>query len=386
MKDNKGSALLALTAAAIMLQGASKKVEASTPDQKTTFDYRFSHYDEAPLGDDITSKGSRDRYSIDVNQFSFKTPVTDDTEVSISGVQESMSGASPWYVRPSAVTGGLVQVMSGATIEEDRSELNVDFHSFNSRSENTLSAGYSSENDYTSFSFGYAGALNFKNKVSTLSYSINTSMDYIEPTQLAGYDRTKEEDKNRLGMSVGFSQIVTKNTLVNVSLSFAQLKGYLSDPYKLAWVNGAAQHDSRPDSNNQFAVLLNLREFFPSANAAFHADYRFYTNDWGLVSNTMEVSWHQNIGKTWMLIPSFRSYKQGAADFYQPYYSSLRNDGFYSCDYRLSEFSANSGQLKLVKNFDTVAVNISYESYVATGDNPGVVSYGYYALGIGKKF
>lgn len=385
-KDNQQSALIALTAAAIMLQGASKKVEASTFEPDTTFDYKYSKYSEGSMPADKVAIGSVDRYNIDIHQFKFKTPISEDTEISVSGVQEAMSGASPWYILPDA-NGKAIQVMSGATIEESRSEISGDFHSYNKNSDSTLSLSYSQENDYKSFGFGYSGSFQFNQKETTIDYGINTTKDYINAVDADIYTtRPLEQTKDRLGVVLGFSQVLTKNTLVGVSFGYTALHGFLSDAYKLAYVNGEYLQDSRPDTHNQASITLMLRQFFPSANAALHFDYRRFTSDWGIDSDTVELAWYQNIGEGWQLIPSIRHYQQTKAEFYKPFYLQTRKDGYYSSDYRLSEFSSNSGSIKLAKKFDKFTINISYESYDASGDNPGLISYQFYSLGLGYKF
>jgi Protein of unknown function (DUF3570) len=402
MNTEKSTALLALTTAALMLQGVSNSAAASSSAENiTAFDYRYSHYAEGVIAAENLAGGSTDaeRYEIDIHQFSFKTAITEDTSIQISGVQEAMSGASPWYIVSDANNNPIV-MMSGATIDEQRSEIGLGFSSMSARTENTLSAGYSTENDYRSLSFGYSGAMNFHNKLTTLSYGINTAKDYIDATDpehdliyaVAGNDgvyqpRPTDEIKNRLGMSLGLSRVLTKNTLVNASISYALLDGYLSDTYKLAVIKDLRlTRDARPDSNAQLATNLMLREFFPRLNAALHLDYRFYSNDWEVESHTASISWHQNLGAGWQLIPTARAYEQTAAAFYQPFYTQMRNDGFYSSDYRLSDFSATSGQIKLLKTFEKFSINIAYESYEATGDNPALISYDFYTLGMGWKF
>jgi len=154
--------------------------------------------------------------------------------------------------------------------------------------------------------------------------------------------------KNRLGMLVGASHILAKNTLISGTLSYALLDGYLSDPYKLASVAGNLVKDNRPYWNEQLALTLSFRQFFDEANGALHVDYRFYTSTWNLDSNTLDLAWYQNLGHGWQLIPSVRAYKQTKAEFYQPVYDTTRTDGYYSSDYRLSAFSANSAELKVI--------------------------------------
>lgn len=392
-KNNQPSALIALTTAALVLQGVSKKVEASDLDPTTTFDYKYSNYSEGEIPADKLISGSADRYNIDIHQFKFKTPISEDTEITISGVQESMSGASPWFIIP--VNGKAVQVMSGATISESRSEISGDFHSYNKSSDSALSISYSTENDYRSFGFGYSGSFQFNQKQTSINYGINTAKDYIDASDPDLYPDTPRpvgKTKDRLGVVLGFSQVLTKNTLVGASFGYNALSGYLSDAYKQAWIVNVEDNelntvqDSRPDKHNQGSLSLMLREFFPSANAALHLDYRHYTSDWNVDSDTVELAWYQNLGKGWQLIPSFRFYQQTQAEFYRPFYENKRKDGYYSSDYRLSDFSSNSGSIKVAKKFDKLNIDLAYETYEATGDNPGLISYEFISLGMGYKF
>lgn len=263
MKNNSNT-LIALTAAAMLLPSLSKKADANTLDQKTTFDFKLSNYQEGDIAKSKLGGGSPDRYSIDVKQFKFKTPITSSTEVSISGVQESMSGASPWFVVADE-NGKLLQVMSGATIDEKRQELGADFRISSEFSDSSLSLGYSQENDYVSFSGGLSGSYRFNQNLTTIDYGANISQDYIDATDADIFtNRPTDETKTRYGMVLGFSQVLSKTTLLGVSASLAYLDGYLSDPYKLVIVAGSTTQDSRPSTNQQFSTTVMLREFYRS--------------------------------------------------------------------------------------------------------------------------
>ena len=388
MKKDKSTVLLALTAAAMVLPGIAKKVDASPIDQNMSVDYKITSYEEDPIPANLKLSGSADRYSILANQLKFKAPILVDSEVSFTAVNETMSGASPWYVKRRASDGKIMQVMSGATIDESRNEVGAAFRSYNksTNSETTISTGYSKENDYRSLSFGFNGAFYVNQNLTTLEYGVNTSKDYIDATDAAIYNRPTNEMKNRLGMLVGASHILAKNTLISGTLSYALLDGYLSDPYKLASVAGNLVKDNRPYWNEQLALTLSLRQFFDEANGALHVDYRFYTSTWNLDSNTLDLAWYQNLGHGWQLIPSVRAYKQTKAEFYQPVYDTTRTDGYYSSDYRLSAFSANSAELKVLKEFKNFTMNISYEKYDSSGSNPGLVSYEFLSFGTSVKF
>lgn len=382
----KSNNLLALSAAALLLNGVSPLASANPPDGKTKVDYRYTAYEEEPLpqSSQVISTDNGTRYTIDVHHLKLKTPITADTEVSAYLISETMTGASPWFVMPGA-DGEAVQVMSGATIDESRTEVGADFRSYNEQSESTFSLSYSTENDYQSIGFGYSGAWRFHENLTTLSYGVNGAKDYIDATQLEGFERPENESKTRMGGFVGLSRVVTKTTLLSATAGVSLLEGYLADPYKLSWVIDVPVGDFRPDTQNQFTVGLALREFFPRLNGAFHANYGFYSNDWETESHTIDVAWHQNLPHGFQIIPSFRFYSQTAAVFYSPYYTAERNDGYYSSDYRLSEYTSSAGRIRLQRSWDKYTANLSYESYVADGDHPAMLEYSYIGLGLSME-
>ena len=66
-----------------------------------TADYRFSRYteDDAARRARSRSAASSDRYEIDIHQFRLAAPITDRIELGLDVAHETMSGATPWYVR-----------------------------------------------------------------------------------------------------------------------------------------------------------------------------------------------------------------------------------------------------------------------------------------------
>ncbi len=386
MASSSASALLALSAAALLIPGMVPPAQANSLEKDTRFDFMLSNYQEGQLAADKLGGGSPDRYQIDVAQFSFSTSFAQDRRLSVAGVQESMSGASGWYVQPDE-NGKLLQVMSGATISEERSELDLGVQQGFKHAEVSLAGSYSHENDYQSLGGGISGSFHFNQNLTTLELGINGSKDYINATDADLYpSRPTDKVKNRFGALVGLSRVLSKNSLVGVSLSYSSLQGFLSDAYKLALVEGLPQQDSRPGQNQQYAVDIMWRQYVTSANAALHVDYRYFANDWQLRSHTLELAWFQNLGHNWQLIPSLRFYQQTQAAFYQPYYTQARMDGYYSSDYRLSAFNASSGQLKLLKRFDHFYLEALYEHYSSSGRAPALIDYNFYSLGAGLKF
>ena len=134
-------------------------------------------------------------------------------------------------------------------------------------------------------------------------------------------------------------------------------------------------------------------------NGSLHADYRLYVDDWEMISHTLELGWYQGLWRSLMLVPTFRYYSQSQAEFYAPFFTGSRSDGHYTSDYRLSPYGAISFGLKAETAFDTWRVRwravLAYERYVSGSDlalgkvgveNPGLVSYHLFSLGLTARF
>ena len=115
-----GSALRALTTSALALPGIAG-AEGQTGE--ISLEYGFSHYSEDKLpASKVTDGGERSRYEIFINDFHLRYPIAERLSLGLDVVHETMSGATPWYVIPDA-DGDPVQVMTGATIEDQRTDL-----------------------------------------------------------------------------------------------------------------------------------------------------------------------------------------------------------------------------------------------------------------------
>ena len=148
--------------------------------------------------------------------------------------------------------------------------------------------------------------------------------------------------------------------------------------------------DSRPSTKSQLIWAAAARRFVNSVNGALQADYRYYYNNWGVESHTLDVGWHQNIGSYLQIKPAIRYYSQSKALFYEHFYTQARLDEFYSSDYQLSKFDALSFKLSIstTLNMNTISIpfTLSYESYQSKGDNPGLINFDIASLSTGIKF
>ena len=398
MSDSKhpaGKALQALTAAAMSLP--AYQVAAATRDDTTRVSVRTALYDEASLDDDRVASATTERYDIEIGQFRASTPLGERFSVALDVAYETMSGASPWFVQPDA-DGRPVQVMSGATIDDARTDvlLSVSRYSDSGRRV-SVSVGQSTEDDYESQNLGVEVEWEDADKMTAYTVGGGYSTDTITPTdaQTRFPSRPDEEDKQSLTLLGGVSRILDAKTVIQTALSVSYLDGYLSDPYKLVFVDDDIRQDTRPDGRWTGAWTTRLRRRFVGVGATAHLDYRLYGDDWEVVSHTLSLSWYQDIGDRITVTPSLRYYSQSQAFFYRPFFRSTRGDNLYSSDYRLSPYGAVTLGLAGEYRFEKLSLTGSIEQYESSGDyalgsvvteNPGLVDFTLVAVGLKYAF
>jgi hypothetical protein len=344
----KHSGLAALTAAALALPGLVPEAEAAAGAAGTAasgLDSRYSRYEE-----------SGGRMRVEVYQAAAQARVTDRLSLRVNGVKDVMSGASPMAV----VRGGdgkLGLVMSGASIRDERDAVDLSASYELDDATLGLDVGRSSENDYNSNFFNIDGRWNLNRKTTTLAAGYGFASDNVwavshldgRTDRLPGVGGGKASHQGLLGVT----QVLDKNSLLQLNLTYGDSAGFLSDPYKWVLVGNRLVEDNRPSQRRQFGVLLRYVRHFAALNeAALHLDYRFYSDSWDVDAHTFEASWHQPLAYGWQLVPNFRYYSQDSADFYAPIFEMARcNEPHHSSDYRLAGFGAVAGGVRLENEF-----------------------------------
>jgi hypothetical protein len=208
-----------------------------------------------------------------------------------------------------------------------------------------LGLNASAEYDYLSLgvSGSYIRELNNKNTTLTASLAFNNDTsnpvggvpDPLKPMVRQGEELNRvgsDDTKTIADFLIGVTQVVSRNTLLELNYSYGVSDGYLNDPYKLVSVVDAAGnladsgifapgtinypyvYENRPDSRQRnnlfFRVAHHLTE------DVIHFSYRYFWDDWGISSNTFDLKYRYEMGRSY-LQPHVRYYMQEAADFYR---------------------------------------------------------------------
>lgn len=343
-----------------ILSSAALSLPAIAADQPadTTISVRASHYEEGAISKRDVIAGDTDRYDIDIYQFRLLAPLGRNWSLGLGVSREIMSGASPWGGVD--LPDGAQLIMSGATIADARTETSLTVTRYGGDHSASLLVAHSDEDDYESKAATLAVDWEI-GESGTLALAASYASDDLSPTDAAVFGRVASAEKRSRSLSLSWTQIVDRNSLLQLGSSFTERTGFLSDPYKL--------RDVRPSNRRELTVSTRYRRYFEQHNASLHIDYRYYQDDYDIQSHTLDASWHQPIGDRFRLVPGLRYYTQHEADFYN------LSDNFLlpltqaqSSDFRLSTFGALAFRLKGVYSLNNWTVDLMVERYISSAD------------------
>lgn len=222
-----------------------------------------------------------------------------------------------------------------------------------------------------------------------------------------------DKARNSYSVSISLSQILSKNAQFSVFFDLVQQQGWLSNPMQRVYfadVNNfyignpstipnytsksnkdvfqlADDIERLPDT--RFKIPIGLRfHYYLNETFALRTYYRYYFDDWGVNSHTVEIELPIKLFDRFTLYPSYRHYNQTAADYFAPYEAHLSTSAFYTSDYDLSKFNANQYGLGIVYTdifakmhlwkFGLKSINLKYNAYKRnTGLSANIVSAGF---------
>lgn len=417
------SKLMALSAAAAALHGVAEPAAASAPTE-ATLSYRYSNYSESAIESDLVASGHAGRYDIKVNQFSALMPVAGKWAFAISLQDETLSGASPWHNAPAPAGGDQVDfsrpqvVMSGATpgyedgnlvgIEEHRTDGSFGSTYYFDGGSLSGNVAFSTEDDYDSVSGGLSFEKEFDKKQTVVAAGVSYSDDsifYEDATRVIKKNESHllpdNAQKTNTSGFLSVSRILGANNIILGGVSFSSKEGHLSDAYK--------KYDKRPSEREAYTLSLSYRHYTKAIQGAWHFDYRYYDDNWGITSSTFSAALYKNWEKL-QFVPSFRYYGQSAASFYDVF-AMYRKDGiaadqnngstyakweYFSDDARLSDFGAMTFGFKMVFKQRPVDWVLGLEYYLADKEflpgnsdqlsPPGLIEYTRFTFGVDHKF
>jgi hypothetical protein len=295
-------------------------------------------------------RSDSDRTVVVAPRLRVQTPLAEATRLSVVYAVDVWTSAS-------------IDIMASASkvpVTEQRDELDVGLD--HELEDVTLSAGYrlSIEPDYVSNGGSGGFSYDFADNNSTIALGGSASSDNVGK---AG-DRQFSRPVGTFGGRLSFTQVLSEGTLAQAMYELSRTSGYLASPYRYVAI-GLGTHctssisgsggldplctpEANPNARLRHAAGLELRQAL-SESVSIGAAYRFYLDDWGVLSHTVrgELAWQPDPDT--ILGPRYRFYTQGGADHYRAHY--LQTQRYVTSDKELSPLSSHRAALELERGF-----------------------------------
>ena len=175
--------------------------------------------------------------------------------------------------------------------------------------------------------------------------------------------------------SFSFSQVINERLQGSIAMDLVYQSGYLGLPFHRVYFNtGKDTIENLPSQRFKFPIGIRLNYFFGD-NIILRGYYRFYVDNWGMVSHTANIEVPIKISPFFSLSPFYRYYVQTAANYFAPFEAHSPLDQYFTSNYALAAFKAHSFGMGirlappkgvLIKNLS--AVEIRYGHYTQTTD------------------
>ena len=271
-----------------------------------------------------------------------------------------------------------------------------------------IGASASMEYDYTHVGLNARIARDFNQRNTTVSAGIALAQDEFDavggvPPALSPMldvgdlsNRRSAESKDVLDVVLGVTQVINRDTVVQLNYSYSDSSGYLSDPYKIITVvdgitgeavpraptpgvDGPSHQflfEGRPDERVKHSFFGQVKRFLNGK--VLDGSYRYMTDDWGIDSHTLDLRLRWPIGGERYLEPHLRFYTQTEADFYTiSLIDGQALPSFASNDYRLGNFDGITAGIKYGwKTRNDHDLSVRLELYQQRGDIPANILIG----------
>lgn len=332
-----GSAALLMAACA--LPGLMPVAYAEVIPESGTISAKLLSYHQSQPNAEGANKSSVTAPSIYISK-----PIAGEWLIDGSITHDNVSGASPRY-----------HTTAASHMSDKRLAADIKVKKYIGKATVAVGLAYSNEHDYQSTAVSVSGTTTSEDSNTTWSGGFGYNQDKINPTNQV----VVGEKKRGLEFQVGVTQVLTPLDIAQLSATYTEGVGYYSDPYKT--------FDKRPRNRSTNVILARWNHHFKDFGATTRAQYRFYTDTFGVKAHTVGLEVVKKYPNGWTVTPGVRYSTQSKADFYYdpPFPNGNTASGFYSADQRLANMGTVTVGVKVSKEIDAESsIDLKLESYV----------------------
>ncbi|NHE57239.1 DUF3570 domain-containing protein [Cyclobacterium plantarum] len=235
------------------------------------------------------------------------------------------------------------------------------------------------------------------------------SVDAWRPFKTSLVENNK---RNTYTFSIGFLQILSKTTQFSVFSDITYQTGWLSNPMQRVYFAdkdnfyiGNAESipfytepknkdvfqladdiERLPDTRFKLPIGVRINQYV-NEFLVLRSYYRYYLDDWGIRSHTINLELAIKLGQNFSFYPSYRFYNQTAATYFAPFEKLVSSNAYYTSDFDLSTYNANQVGFGMkytdiftsahLWKFGLKGLTIDYSNYARnTGLKAAIVSLG----------
>lgn len=271
--------------------------------------------------------------------------VTDDVSVSAQYYVDEISGAS------------IDVQVSASEYNEERTQYDIGADYLLNKTILTFGYSNSTENDYEADTYSFGVSQDFFGDLSTLSLSFALGNDTVKMST----DPDFSEDKRTQSYQFSWTQVMTKNLLMNFIYHVITDEGYLNNPYRsFRYVDNTNDPNSGytlkreiyPETRTSHAFAVRGRYYMPY-RAAFGFEYRRFNDTWGINAYNMDLNYTHPLDQHWIIDVRYRYYSQSQADFYSDLFPAEEFQNYMGRDKEISSLSSNTFGIKVSYEIDT---------------------------------
>ncbi|MBU6443656.1 MAG: DUF3570 domain-containing protein [Alphaproteobacteria bacterium] len=247
-----------------------------------------------------------------------------------------------------------------------------------------VTLSYSKEHDYSSISGSASVAKDFNDHNTTLSFAVNYSSATSTPfggvpTPLTvmnpQWKTVASRKKSDMDLVLGLTEVLTRRWILQANLSYGHSSGYQNDPYRIiSQVDGVTGepvdylYESRPGSRTRESFYIDNKIDFDWVIP--EVALRYYHDNWGISSETADISARFKLYRSLYVLPNVRFYQQSAANFFHYYLVNGQSlPAYASSDIRLGKFTAVTLGAQIGFNVtDNSEIYARAQIYQQTGD------------------
>jgi hypothetical protein len=140
--------------------------------------------------------------------------------------------------------------------------------------------------------------------------------------------------------SFSFTQVINTRMQGSISMDLVYQSGYLGLPFHRVYLNtGKDTIENLPSQRFKLPIGLRLN-YFLGDRIVLRSYYRFYVDNWGMVSHTASLEVPIKITPFFSISPFYRYYVQTGVNYFAPYEKHTTSDQYYTSNYALASFSS----------------------------------------------